>query len=173
MRTCQEETDTVAHNGDGVMLTEDKWAQYGADGLEVEGIVIHNTGNINKSAKQLHDYMQNECKYSTGTHYFVDHEGVVQVLPLTWRTWTTGKGNDWAFDHCIAIEICDNLNDELYQQGQDNAVALIRQLMSEYNLGMEDLYFHNDFNERAYCPHIIMDRYGSALNFYMTEIMEE
>lgn len=155
------------------MLTEDKWEQYGADGLDVQGIILHNTGNDKMSAQDLFDYMQNDCKLSTGTHYFVDHNGVIEVLPLTWKTWTTGKGNDWAFDHCIAIEICDNLNDELYQQGQDNAVALIRQLMETYSLGMYDIYFHNDFNKRVYCPHIIMDRYGSALNFYLSEIMED
>lgn len=155
------------------MLSENKWAQYGKDGLEVEGIILHNTGNVNMSALQLLDYMENDCKYSTGTHYFVDHNGVVQVLPLTWRTWTTGKGNDWAFDHCIAIEICDNLNDELYKQGQDNAVVLIRELMSTYNLGMYDIYFHNDFNPRVYCPHIILDIYKSAQEFYLNEIMED
>lgn len=154
------------------MLSENKWAQYGADGLDVQGIVLHNTGNVEKSAQDLFDYMENECKLSTGTHYFVDHNGVVEVLPLTWRTWTTGKGNDWAFDHCIAIEICDNLNDSLYKQGQDNAVALIRELMSTYHLGMDDIYFHNDFNNRVYCPHILLDRYGSAQGFYLNEILE-
>ena len=154
------------------MIDPKKWNQYGMDGLDVKGIIIHNTGNTDMSAQQLFDYMENDCKYSTGTHYFVDHEGVVEVLPLTWRTWTTGKGNDWAFDHLIAIEICDNLNDDLYKQGQDNAVALIRQLMATYGLGMEDIYFHNDFNSRVYCPHIILDRYGSAQSFYLNEIME-
>ena len=154
------------------MLKPEKWAQYGRDGLDVQGIVLHNTGNVSMSAQELFDYMENECKYSTGTHYFVDYNGVIEVLPLTWRTWTTGKGNDWSFDHCIAIEICDNLNDALYKQGQDNAVVLIRQLMSTFDLTMDDIYFHNDFNERVYCPHILLDRYGSAQGFYLNEIME-
>lgn len=155
------------------MLTENKWTQYGKDGLDVQGIILHNTGNTSMSASQLFDWLQYKSKKSAGTHFLVDHEGVIEVMPLTWRTWTTGKGNDWAFDHCIAIEICDNLNDELYRQGQDNAVRLIRQLMSQYDLKPTDIYFHNDFNERTYCPHILLDRYGSAISFYYSEIMED
>lgn len=152
------------------MLDENKWVQYGADGLNVQGIVLHNTGNTDMSAQDLFNYLNNECVTSQCTHFFVDHENTIEVMPLSWKTWSTGKGNDWAFHHCIAIEICDNLNDELYKQGQDNAVVLIKRLMEEYNLTTNDIYFHNDFNNKFYCPHILLDRYGSAKRFCIEEL---
>lgn len=151
------------------MLKEEKWSQYGQEGLSVGGIVLHNTSNITMSAQELFEYLENECKDSTGTHFLVDHNEVVEVMPLTWKTWSTGKGNDWAFKHCIAIEICDNINDELYKKGQDKAIELIKTLKSTYNLTNDDIYFHNDFNERFYCPHILLDKYGSAKRFCIEE----
>lgn len=155
------------------MLKQEKWRQYGADGLDVKGIVLHNTGNLTKSARDLFNYLENECLTSSGTHFLIDYNEVIEVMPLSWRTWTTGKGNDWAFNYCISIEICDNINDELYKQGQDKAVAKIKELMETYNLTKDDIYFHNDFNERFYCPHILLDRYGSAKRFAIEELERE
>ena len=157
------------------MLPENKWLQYGLprEESDIDCIVIHNTGNTELSARQLFDYLANECKTSQGCSYLVDHEEVIQVVPDTWSVYNTGKGKDYAFRHGIAIEICDNLNDELYQQGQDRAVDLIKSLMQEYSIGYDMIFFHQDFNDKSYCPHIIIDRYGSSKNFVYQEIYEE
>lgn len=155
------------------MLSENKWLQYGKEGLDVQGIVIHNTANPEMSAQELFDYLNNECKLSTGTHYFVDHKGIIEVMPLTWKTYTTGKGEDWCFKHCIAIEICDNYNDDLYQKGQINANKLIKALLKKYKLTEYDIYFHHDFNERFYCPHVLLDKYGNVKSYVMNEIRED
>lgn len=157
------------------MLPENKWLQYGLprDLEDIKCIVIHNTGNTELSARQLFNFLAEENKTSQGCSYIVDHYEVIQVVPDTWSVYNTGKGKDYAFRHGIAIEICDNLNDDLYQQGQDRAVTLIRELMARYNIKTDMVFFHQDFNDRYYCPHILLDRYGSSKNFVYQEIYEE
>lgn len=155
------------------MLKENKWKQYGEEGLDVQGIILHNTNNYEMNAEQLFDYLENDNRSSNGCHFLVDSDGVIEVMPLTWKTWTTGKGNDWAFEHCISIEICSNRNEELYEQGQDKAIELIKDLMEEHNLTYEQIYGHIDFNDKYYCPATILDKYGSVQRFVLEKIMEE
>lgn len=154
------------------MLTENKWIQYGVPRSvdDIKCIVLHNTGNTFLSAQELFDYLQNECKTSQGCSYIVDHNGVIQVMPDDWSVYNTGKGDDYGNKYGIAIEICDNLNNELYKQGQDLAVDLIKELMARYNISSEEIFFHNDFAPRTYCPHIILDNYGTSQNFVYQEI---
>ena len=138
----------------------------------VKGIVLHNTANYKMSAQELYDYLANECKTSQGTHYICDHENVLQVAPDDWAIYSSGKGNDYCARHLIAIEICDNLNDDLYKQGQDKAIELIKELKEKYHLSNDDIFFHNDFNSTMYCPHILLDKYKSARNFCIEELEE-
>lgn len=156
------------------MLTENKWIQYGfpREKEDIKCIILHNTGNTFLSAKDLFDYLQNECKTSQGCHYLIDHEGVIQVMPNEWAVYNTGKGLDYGNQYGIAIEICDNLSDELYQEGQNKAIQLVKDLMGEYGIKDSEIYFHNDFAPRTYCPHILLDRYGTSTNFVYQEIKE-
>lgn len=147
------------------MLDKKKWLQYGQDGLVPKCITIHNTSNYDMNAQQIFDFMNNDCVTTQGTHYLVDDKGIIEVLPLTWKTWHTGKANDYAFHNSIAIEICSNLDNEKYLLGQDKAIDLIKELMKEYNLTNDDIYFHNDFNHKAYCPSNILDLYKTKKNF--------
>lgn len=147
------------------MLKETRWMQFGEKGLEPNCITIHNTKNYSMSAKDLFNYMNDECLTSQGCHYLVDNEGVIEVMPLDWKVYHTGKGKDYAFNHSIAIEICNHISNDLYLKGQDNAIKLIKQLMKKYNIKKEDIYFHNDFNSRTYCPNKILDLYKNKKNF--------
>ena len=156
------------------MLSENKWIQYGLPRTveDIKCIILHNTGNTFLSAQGLFDYLQNECKTSQGCSYVVDHKDIIQVMPDTWSVYNTGKGDDYGNRYGIAIEICENLNDELYQEGQDKAIGLIKSLMGRYNIPSTEIYFHNDFAPRTYCPHILLDRYGTSRNFVYQEIEE-
>lgn len=147
------------------MLKEEKRPQYGKQGLDVKGIVIHNTNNYTKNIDELMNYLENESKTSNGTHFLVDDKKIIEVMPLDWCVWSTGKGNDWCFRHCISIEIVSNINDELYLSGQKRAIKLIKRLMKKYSLTKEDIYFHNDFNKEFYCPATILRIYGNKENF--------
>lgn len=149
------------------MIDENKWGQFGKEGLNPIAITIHNTNNYKMSAKDILDYTNENSKHinSGACHYAIDYKEIVEILPLNWKIYHTGKAEDWAFNNSIAIEICSNLNNELYLKGQDNAIKLIKELMKKYNIKKSDIYFHQDFDERAYCPATILNLYGNKRNF--------
>lgn len=131
--------------------------------MTVKGIVIHNTNTPNKTAKDLEKWMK-ETNTAKGTHFFVD-EDIVQVMPLTWSVWNTGKGMDFGNLNCISIEICSDLNSENYLRNEQNAVELIKKLMEEHDLTTDDIYFHRDFDQTVNCPADILKRYKDKKTF--------
>lgn len=150
------------------MIDERLYKQYGVEREEVKCIVIHNTGT-DKSLKEILDFLENG-KTSKGCHFLVDDKECVQVMPLNYSVWNTGKGNDYAFHYGIAIEICSNIDKDKYLKGQDRAIKLIKELMKEYRLTTKDIYFHCDF-DRKYCPKDILDIYGNKQNFIRKELL--
>lgn len=156
------------------MLTENKWPQYGSERTtaDIRCIIIHNSESTFLSAQQLFDYYQNDCKTSNATHYLVDHKGIIQLMPDKWSVNNTGKEKDYGNLYGLAITICDNLSDELYYKGQNKAIDLIKELMAKYSIPYSEVYFHHDFSPRTYCPHILLDKYGTSTNFVYQEIRE-
>lgn len=147
------------------MLDKNKWSQFGKEGLEPTCITIHNTGNYDMTARELFDYLNNECLTSQGCHFLIDDKEIIEVMPLNWKTYHTGKGEDYAFNNSIAIEICSNLDDELYLKGQENAIRLIKNYMDKFDIPKDEIYFHIDFNPTTYCPCNILDLYKTKENF--------
>ena len=147
------------------MLPESKWKQYGLPNARLDCIVIHNTNNQKSSAEDLENWLENECRTSTGCHFLVDYKEVRQVMPLDWSVWNTGMGMDYGNLHGIAIEICSNPNTELYLQGQERAIELIKELMAEFNLTESDIYYHRDFQPNVNCPAQILKLYKSKSEF--------
>lgn len=146
------------------MLSEAKRRQYGHPDAKMRGIIIHNTNNQGKTAKELEEWMETS-KSSTGAHFFVDHNEVRQVMPLDWSVYNVGNGLAFGNTDCIAIEICSNPSNALYLQGQSKAIDLIKELMKKYDLTLNDIYFHRDFQPNVNCPAQILKRYGSKRNF--------
>lgn len=136
--------------------------------LEVKGITIHNTGTTD-SAKELVQKME-EAKQLYLCHYVVDEEESIQTTSEDKVAYHTGKGYDFGNRFTLAIEICRSQSDfSLYIRAQENAIKLIKKLMTKYNLTTSDIYFHNDFNRNTYCPHKILDYYGSKKEFIRKE----
>ncbi|MBQ0113742.1 MAG: N-acetylmuramoyl-L-alanine amidase [Bacteroidales bacterium] len=150
------------------MLPETQWRQFGyprPNGeADIEGIVIHNTGSL-LTASELFNWLKDECKTSQGTTYIVDKDEIIQVVPDTFAVYSCGKGDDYSTKHLIAIEICDNINNEDYLLGQDRAIELIKSLMEKYNIPRSQIFFHLDFDNKTRCPHTILDLYGTKKNF--------
>ena len=150
------------------MLSEDRWLQFGTprkNGLEdIKCIVIHNTGS-DLSARDIFDYLQNKSQDSRSCHYLVDHNEVIDVMPLDYVAWNTGVAYDYGNMHGIAVEICSNQDEDIYLQGQDKAIELIKKLMEEHNLTKNDIYFHNDFLQDYNCPATILQMYKTRKNF--------
>lgn len=147
------------------MLPESKWLQFGLPNAEIKGIVIHNTNNQLWTAERLEKWLTEECTTSQGCHFLVDHKEVRQILPLTWSSWNTGMGYDFGNLHCISIEVVSNPNNSLYLKGQSRAIDLIKSLMKQFDLGLEDIYFHRDFQPNENCPAQILKMYGTKQNF--------
>ena len=138
--------------------------QFGEYGIEVKGITIHNTGN-SKSAKENYEWMT-KTKRTNATHFFVDEVETIQAMPLDWHVWHTGKGRDFGNMKTISIEICRSQSSlNTYLKAQSRAFLLIQELMRTYELGFNDIYFHIDFDPHFYCPHKILDLYGSKHRF--------
>lgn len=152
------------------MLDKEKWKQYGQPlSKGWKGITIHNTGN-DKSAQEHEDIMA-EGSDHLGAHFFADENEVIQVMPLNWMVWHTGKGNDFGNTRTIAVEICRSTSsEELYRQAQANAIKLINELMNQYGFTKDNVYFHMDFNTSMYCPHRILDLYKTKQNFKEIEL---
>ena len=157
------------------MIDENKWPQYGFPRQEgdIQGITIHETGNVDMNAQQLHDWLNTECKTSQGTHYIIDDTQVLQAMPEDWAVYHTGKGVDWGCKYTVAIEICSSLSDEKFNQAVDRAISLVWDLQHRYHIPMDLIFFHQDFNDRAYCPKTLLDHYGNSKNFVYQEIYKE
>lgn len=139
--------------------------QYGIKRVgSIKGITIHNTSS-DKSARELYEWLMNECKTSQGCHYLVDDSEVIQVLPLDYSCWHTGNAYDFGNLYTIAIEICSNPDREKYLNGEERAIELIKELMNEYDLTTDDIYFHCDFLKHYNCPANILNIYTNKKNF--------
>ncbi len=156
------------------MIDEKKYLQYGFPRQEadIQGITIHETGS-DMTAQELHDYLNYESRDSRGCHYLVDDKEILQVMPDTWAVYHTGKGNDWGNRYTIAVEICSNISNEKYLQAEDRAISLIYNLQKKYHIGDDMIFFHNDFNDRTYCPKTILDKYKTSINFVYQRIKED
>jgi N-acetylmuramoyl-L-alanine amidase CwlA len=156
------------------MISENKWIQYGFPRTEedIQGITLHETGNVEMNAEQLFNWLNEENKSSQGCHYLVDDTQTIQVMPDDWAVYHTGKGKDFGCRYTIAIEICSSLSDEKYKMAEDRAISLIYALQKKYHIPMDMIFFHRDFNETTYCPKTILNNYGTSKNFVYNRLEE-
>lgn len=131
---------------------------------KIKGITIHNSGN-SLSADEIYNQLKtNGINYLA--HYLVDDEKIINSFPLEFCSFHTGKGYDFGNKYTISIEILRSDCDiDQYLKAQNNAIILIKELLDKYDLDFNQIYFHNDFNKKTYCPHRILDLYGSKENF--------
>lgn len=151
------------------MIPKDKWGQYGREGMVVQGITIHNTNN-DYSARENAEFMMNSTS-EAGCHFFIDETETIQMMPEDWSVWHTGMGYDFGNLSTIAIEICrSTCSEELYKQAQVRAIRKIKNLMKKYELTTDNVYFHRSFNQTTYCPHRILQIYGTRAKFIEEEL---
>lgn len=154
------------------MLSKKKWNQYGQPDSKIKGIVIHNTNNQHMDAEQLENWLENDNKRNNGCHFLVDYKEVRKVMPLSWSVWNTGQGMTFGNLDCIAIEICSNPSDIKYDQAEQRAIELIKELMKKYNIKIDNVYFHRDFDNTINCPAQILKRYKSK-SVFLQKLKEE
>lgn len=147
------------------MLSKRKWKQFGTPGSKIKGIVIHNTNNTKMSAEELENWLENDSRSSGGCHFLVDDKEVRKVMPVNWSVFNVGNGMQFGNLDCIAIEVCTILNQEKYNQAEQRAIELIKELMKKYKIKKENVYFHRDFQPNINCPAQMLERYGNSRAF--------
>ncbi len=123
-------------------------------------ITVHNTGNSNKGANAAaHSrYLHGGAGGSTGWHYVVDDHAAIQNIPADEVAYHAGDGgNGPGNSTSIGIEICENEDGDL-EKAISNAVFLIRQLMEQYDMPLENIVPHRKWNGK-YCPRKILPRW--------------
>lgn len=120
--------------------------------INVKSITVHQTGNIDTTAKANHNYMKNINRSGSriaSWHYTVDDKDIYQALPSNNKAYHAGNatGNSTS----IGIEICMFTDKERQRKAYENALALIKILMQYYNLSTNDIKQHYNWTKKD-CP---------------------
>ena len=119
-------------------------------------VVIHNTYNDASAANEV-SYMRSN-KYEVSFHYAVDDMEIVQGIPENRNAWHAGDGGKGEGNRRgIAIEICySKSGGNRFVKAEKNAAELAASILKRYNLTINHLKKHQDFNGK-YCPHRTLD----------------
>lgn len=143
---------------------------------KIEYIVIHYTAGVSSKkgqAKQVSKYFSKETTKAS-SDYIVDDEEIIQHNPdiRNQYTWHCGGSNNngkyykiCTNKNSIGIEICSNNrnnkitypNDVNYyftDKAINNTVKLVKNLMKEYNIPIENVIRHYDVTAKL-CPGVI------------------
>ncbi|MEW9575226.1 N-acetylmuramoyl-L-alanine amidase C-terminal domain-containing protein [Bacillus toyonensis] len=114
-------------------------------------ITVHNTYNDATAENEVAYMIRNNNEVSF--HIAVDDKEAVQGIPLERNAWACGDGNGSGNRKSISVEICYSLSGgDRYYKAEDNAVDVVRQIMSMYNIPIENVRTHQSWSGK-YCPH--------------------
>ena len=147
-------------NGDDMVIKKDliDKSKYGIKcpyEMKPTYITIHNTAN-KASAKNEINYMKsnnNEVSF----HIAVDDKEAIQGIPFDRNAWHCGDGgNGKGNRYSIGIEICYSTDYETnrHEKAFYNAVKVVKQLMKQFNIPIENVVQHNHWSGKD-CPHRI------------------
>ena len=124
------------------------------NGKKISYIVLHDTGNTAASADALNHYKYfSRGNRKASAHYFVDQDGVVQIIEDARSAWHCGDGRGKygiSNSNSIGIEICINEGNNMTKT-LDFTRELIRELMDFYSIPKERVIRHYDAS-RKICP---------------------
>ena len=127
-------------------------------------ITIHETGNAAKGADAAAHgaYLDSAAGEDdlVSWHYTVDDHAIVQHLPDYETAYHAGDGKDGPGNTTsIGIEICVNAGGD-FAQAQANAASLVRLLMEEHGIPLDNVVQHNHWNGKD-CPKTIRATAGA------------
>ena len=134
-------------------------------------ITIHQTGNIDASAKNNHNYMKNCNKNGdriASWHVTVGYDFIIQAQSFNYKTYHAGNavGNNSS----IGIEICMYSDSAKQKKAYDNAIALVKILMSYYKFDLNQIKRHYDWTKK-HCPAWLIDcKYGYSWNWFKNQL---
>ena len=117
-------------------------------------IVVHDTGNYRRGAGALSHFSYFNSSYrGASAHYFVDDSNIIETVDPHLVSWHCGDGKGkygiWN-SNSIGVEICVN-EDSNYEMACNQAIELIRFLMSGYGIPKENVVRHYDASGKI-CP---------------------
>lgn len=128
-------------------------------------IAIHNTGDWNVPAANyataLKRFNKENPSWQASYHFVVDDKEIYQLVDTSKKAWHVGNYNSKA----VGIEICMFKDEARQKQAEDNAIALVLELMSIMNIkDISKVKMHKDYTGK-YCPQVIIDRDGNLTKF--------
>jgi len=131
-------------------------------------ITIHETGSFGKgaNAKAHAKYIKSDdaANRPASWHFTVDDTEIYQHLPLNENGWHAGDGGSGTGNRqSIGIEICVN-SDSNFEKAVQNAQWLVRKLMAEFNIPIENIKQHYDWSGKN-CPYTIRKTPNGWKNF--------
>lgn len=161
------------------LLTVNEYSRPGYELEEVNGIVIHYTGNPGTTAEANRNYFQSLAYKGTtyaSSHFIIGLEGeVVQCIPLNEQAFASkGRNKD-----TIAIEVCHpDAEGKFNRITYETVVDLTAELCKMYGLKGEDVIRHYDVTGKS-CPKYYVEN-GEAweilkkdIEIRLKEIMED
>lgn len=129
-----------------------------SSGRSIKYIVIHYTGNTNDTAYNNTKYFKSANR-NASAHYFVDRSEIWQCVEDKNIAWHCGsksyKHGSCRNSNSIGVELCDGVPD-FHADTIKNAVWLVRELMTKYNIPIENVIRHYDVTGKI-CPKPLVD----------------
>lgn len=126
-------------------------------------ITVHNTYNDATAENEVNYMISNNNEVSF--HIAVDDKQAIQGIPWERNAWACGDGNGSGNRESISVEICySKSGGDRYYKAEENAVDVVRQLMSMYNIPIENVRTHQSWSGK-YCPHRMLaeGRWGAFI----------
>ena len=123
------------------------------NGNRVKYIVLHYTGNKGDTAKNNVDYFYGGNR-GASAHYFVDDNSIWQSVEEYNSAWSVGDGKGVygiSNRNSISIEMCCNSSGVITEKTENNALELVKYLMTKYNISISNVVRHYDAS-RKICP---------------------
>ena len=137
----------------------------------IKYIVVHYTANDGDTARNNGKYFSQPNR-NASAHYFVDECEIIQSVKDIDIAWHCGaksyKHELCRNDNSIGIEMCSEKDDKgqyyINQATQNRAVNLIKVLMKQYNIPLENVLRHYDVTGKM-CPEPFVRNEVQWLNF--------
>ncbi|MEI5924036.1 N-acetylmuramoyl-L-alanine amidase C-terminal domain-containing protein [Bacillus sp. TD10] len=126
-------------------------------------ITVHNTYNDATAENEVNYMISNNNEVSF--HIAVDDKQAIQGIPWERNAWACGDGNGSGNRESISVEICySKSGGDRYYKAEENTVDVVRQLMSMYNIPIENVRTHQSWSGK-YCPHrmLVEGRWGAFI----------
>ena len=135
------------------ILPINEYSRPGIELSEVNGVVVHYTGNPGTTAEQNRSYYKNlaETKETyASSHFVIGMDGkIIQCVPLDEIAYCSNQRND----DTISIECCHSDDTGQFSQATlDALVQLLNWLIKTYGLSRDDILRHYDVIGKE-CPY--------------------